>query len=85
MLTISQLEALRPELDAWNLRQQQARNEYARHPIAACAGIRRIEGEAVPCDAMAITGDLCRHCLRDRRDAAKRMRNLRLLAEVTDA
>ena len=36
-MTQTQLEALRPELDAWNARQERAREEHAAYPLAFAA------------------------------------------------
>lgn len=78
MLTMTQLEALRTTLAAWNAANMRARREYARRPIAACMGVRRVDGEAIPCDAMAVDDHLCRRCASERKAAARRMRNARV-------
>ena len=75
MMTVTQLEALRPALAAWNAANARARREYDAHPIAACAGMRHIDWRGVdlefPCEEMATMADLCRRCHRDHIKALK--------------
>lgn len=78
MLTLTQLEALRPTFTEWTNAIKRARREYDQHPTASCAGVRRIDEQTVPCDRLARTGDtLCLGCRSEATKAANRMRRHR--------
>lgn len=64
MFTLTQLEAMRPALDDYNRRNKAARDQYASHPTAICAGWREDrKGNERPCLNGSHPRDvLCKAC-----------------------
>jgi hypothetical protein len=64
MMSLTQLEAVRPLLDQWNAELERSRREYAAHPIVSCLGILYgPEGDEWPCERVRNHRDhLCNRC-----------------------
>jgi hypothetical protein len=75
---LTDIERLRPELDAWNAGIERSKDEYAAHPRAACTAMSRwADARWRPCDEIATHGERCHRCDLAFRKAAARLRAYR--------
>ncbi len=83
---LADLEALRPELAAWNHANQRAMDDYHANPRAACRTFDGVGDQRTPCDLLTDAGDpVCPKHMRERGKAVVRMRGVRLAKRVARA